>query len=264
MYDILNLGSEWGDTLKILKYKKCSNGQYKVELDNGVVLHLYEEAILKYQLLLLKEIDDDLMIQIDQYNQECDVYYVALKKLKSRFLSVDDLKKFLIRKEYPMNYVEKSIDKLLKQGYLNDRVYARSYIHDQMITTSKGPYRLEKELLDKKIDSSIIQEEILSFSEEEQVERIHKIIERGIKSNHTRGGLILKQKIFQDLKGLGYDVSMISRELSHYSFSVDSLIAEREYQKLYRKYSRKYQGEKLDLKIREKLFQKGLRYPSES
>lgn len=264
MYDILILYSKWGDSLKILKYKKSSNGQYKVELDNGVILHLYEDAILKFQLLLLKEMDEDLMIQIDQYNQECDVYYVALKKLKSRFFSVFDLKSFLIRKEYPMDLIDKAIDKLLEQGYLNDRIYARSYIHDQMITTSKGPYRLEKELLDKKIDSFIIQEEILSFSEEEQVERIHKIIERGIKSNHTRGGLILKQKIFQDLKGLGYDISMISHELSHYSFSVDSLIAEKEYQKLYRKYSRKYQGDELERKIREKLFQKGLRHPSES
>lgn len=258
MYDILNLGSKWGDYLKIIKYKKGSNGQYKVELDSGVVLNLYEEAILKYQLLLLKEIDEDLMIQIDQYNQECDVYYVALKKLKSRFLSVFDLKNFLIRKEYPMDLIDKAIDKLLNQGYLNDRIYARSYIHDQMITTSKGPYRLEKELLEKKIDSTIIQDEILSFSEEEQVARIHKIIEKGIKGNHTRGGVVLKQKIFQDLKTLGYDISMITREVSHYSFSVDNSIVEREYQKLYRKYSRKYQGDELERKIREKLYQKGL------
>ena len=244
--------------MKIIKYKKGSNGLYKVELDNGVVLNLYEEAILKYQLLLLKEIDEDLMIQIDQYNQECDVYYVALKKLKSRFLSVFDLKNFLIRKEYPIDLIEKSIDKLIKQGYLNDRVYARSYIHDQMITTSKGPYRLEKDLLDKKIDSSIIQEELCSFSEEEQLEKIHKIIEKGIKANHTRGGVVLKQKLFQDLKTLGYDISMITQELSHYSFSVDHSILEKEYQKLYRKYSRKYQGDELDRKIREKLYQKGL------
>ena len=40
--------------LKIEKYKKMINGKYKLFLDNGHEVILYEEVILKYELLLHK------------------------------------------------------------------------------------------------------------------------------------------------------------------------------------------------------------------
>ena len=43
-------------------------------------------------------------------------------------------------------------------------------------------------------------------------------------------------------------------------FPSDDDIAKKEYDKLYKKLSRKYSGSELELKIKQKLFQKGLRY----
>lgn len=246
--------------IKILKYKKSSNGKYKVYLDNDKELLLYEDVILKYNLLLTKEIDTKLLIEIDKYNQECDVYYVALNSIKSRFKSIYDLRLTLLKKEYPNDLVDKAIDKLIKQGYLNDRSFTKSFINNKMITTNNGPYKIERELLEKKIDSDIIKEELEVFTDEEQKLRIRKLIDKGIKTNHTRGGIVLKQKIYNDLKLLGYDISLINSVISTYTFEEDSSIAKKEYDKLYRKYSRKYSGEELMRKIKEKMYMKGLKY----
>ena len=127
--------------MKILKYKKMSNGKYKLELDNGNSLLLYEEVILKYNLLITKDIDlnNDC---INNYNLEFDCYYVALKSLNNRFKSVKELKNSLIKKEYPLEMVEKVISKLLKQGYLNDRSFSKIFINNQMITTNNGPEKI--------------------------------------------------------------------------------------------------------------------------
>ena len=38
--------------LRITKYKKGTNGKYKVYLEDGRELSLYEETILKFELLL--------------------------------------------------------------------------------------------------------------------------------------------------------------------------------------------------------------------
>jgi len=65
------------------------------------------------------------------------------------------------------------------------------------------------------------------------------------------------------IKLLGYDSLAISRNIVNYSFSNDKDIAEREYEKLKRRLSRKYSGEELKRKIREKLYQKGLSYEEE-
>ena len=74
--------------MKIIKYKKGTKGKYKVFLDNDNTLVLYEDVILKYNLLLTKELDEKTMIEVDKYNQECDVYYTALSSINNRFKSV--------------------------------------------------------------------------------------------------------------------------------------------------------------------------------
>lgn len=49
----------------------------------------------------------------------------------------------------------------------------------------------------------------------------------------------------------------------NYSFENDEFIAKKEYDKLFKRLSRKYSGSELKNKIREKLFQKGLQYEEE-
>ncbi len=249
--------------MKVIKYKKMANSRYKVYLDENHELLLYEDVILKYNLLIRKDIDEKLIIEMDKYNQECDVYYVALNSIKNRFRSVYELRSILLKKEYPIDLVNSAIDKLIKQGYLNDRSYCKSFINNQMITTNNGPFKMIRQLNEKKVDSSIIDEEISIFDDEEQILRIKKLIDRGIKSNHTKGGVVLKQKIYNDLKNLGYDISLINNTINLYEFGNNSDIAKKEYDKLYRKYSRKYSGDELKYKIREKMYLKGLNYEEE-
>jgi regulatory protein len=249
--------------MKVIKYKKMANSRYKVYLDENHELLLYEDVILKYNLLIRKDIDEKLIIEMDKYNQECDVYYVALNSIKNRFRSVYELRSILLKKEYPIDLVNSAIDKLIKQGYLNDRSYCKSFINNQMITTNNGPFKIIRQLNEKKVDSSIIDEEINIFDDEEQILRIKKLIDKGIKSNHTRGGVVLKQKIYNDLKNLGYDISLINNTINLYEFGNNSDIAKKEYDKLYRKYSRKYSGDELKYKIREKMYLKGLNYEEE-
>ena len=98
--------------MKIERYKKEKGGKYRLLLDNGEVLILYEEVILKYNLLLNKEIIPSDLNEINKYNQEWEVYYVALNNIKMRFKSVYELKEVLRKKEYSSNYIDLAIDKL--------------------------------------------------------------------------------------------------------------------------------------------------------
>ena len=249
--------------MKIIKYKKGTKGLYKVELEDGRVLSLYEDVILKFELLLKKEIFEEEFDSINKYNLECDVYYVALNSIKNRFRSIYELSELLKKKEYPEEYIDTAISKLIKQGYLNDRVFAKSYINNQMLTTNKGPLRIGGDLLDKKIDLNIINEEIEIFSEEEQKLKIEKLISKGLKTNRSRGSFALKQKICNDIKLLGYDSSIVGSVVSKFDFEVNQDIAKKEYDKLYKRLSRKYSGSELKNKIRQGLYQKGLIYKEE-
>ena len=244
--------------MKITKYKKSTNGRYIVSLEDDSKLSLYEETILEFNLLLTKNIDD--IEEITNFNMQYEAYYLALKSINSRFKSEDEVRKMLKNKEYNSEIIEFVIDKLVKQGYLNDQLLAKLYINNQIVTTSRGPLRIKKDLLDKGVSNSIIDEELIEFNEDLQLEKIDKFINKSIKSNHSRGGVILKSKIFNDLKTLGYDSSIINKIINDYDYSDNKDLYKKEYDKLYRKLSKKYEGKELEYKINERLYQKGLYY----
>lgn len=246
--------------MNIIKYKKVSNGKYKVELEDGTSLSLYEDVILKYQLLISRKIDDSIIDDINYDNIKYDVYYVALSSIKSRMKSISDLRESLLKKEYPDNFIDEAIDKLINQGYLNDEIFVKSFINNQMVTTSNGPYKIKRELLNRNIDSNIIDDNLEMFNDEEQLIRIEKIINKKLKANSSRGGYILRTKLFNDLINLGYDSNLINRVLNNISFDNDKILAAKEYEKLKKKYSRKYSGDELERVIKEKLYLKGLIY----
>ena len=246
--------------MNIVKYKKINNSRYKVDLDDGSSLTLYEDVILKYQLLITKKIDFDLIDEINKENMKYDVYYVALGSIKSRMKSIEDLRETLLRKEYPSDLVDEAIDKLISQGYLNDEFFVKSFINNQIVTTSNGPYKIKRELLDKKIDASIIDNCLEIFTDEEQLSRIEKITNKKLKTNNSRGGYALRTKLYNDLINLGYESEIINNVLNNISFDNDKNLAVKEYEKLKRKYSRKYSGDELERIVKEKLYLKGLVY----
>ena len=153
-----------------------------------------------------------------------------------------------------------AVDKLVSQGYLNDRSYAKGFINNKMVTSNMGPNKIRKELLEHKISLDIINEELVVFEEELQLEKINKVVDKLIRSNHTRGGFVLKKKITNDLVMLGYDIDLINKVIIDFDFSNDKDMVKKEYDKLYKRLSRKYSGNELEYKIKEKLYQKGLYY----
>ena len=54
--------------MKIQKIKKLKSGKYKLELEDGTSIQLYDEVILNHNLLFHKEIDSELFSQIDKEN----------------------------------------------------------------------------------------------------------------------------------------------------------------------------------------------------
>ena len=80
MYNIL---IEVGDIMKIVKFSKAKNGMYLLSLEDGNKIKIHEDLILKYELLLSKEIDEDLIEKINLENQTYEIYSVALKYLNN-------------------------------------------------------------------------------------------------------------------------------------------------------------------------------------
>ena len=89
------------------------------------------------------------------------------------------------------------------------------------------------------------------------LDRIKRIIEKKIKSNHTLSNKVLFIKIREYLYNLGYYSELINEELNNYSFASDDAILEKMIIKSLNKYKRKYSGEELINHVKYEMYKKG-------
>lgn len=71
---------------------------------------------------------------------------------------------------------------------------------------------------------------------------------------------MLINKIRIDLLNLGYSNALIENVINNISFCDENEILEKEFQKEYRKLSKKYNGNELNTKIKYNLYKKGFSY----
>lgn len=242
--------------MKIEKYSRQKNDMYLITLEDNSKIKLHEDLILKYQLLLTKEVDSNLLEILHQENMIYEVYNIALKYLNTKMRSRRELMNYLLKKGYEQSMIDTILEMISKQGYLNDQVYTASFIHDKMALSSDGPNKIREELRNLGISDDIIEERITVFTEEIENERIENIINKQIKKNHNKGPIVLKRKIQMYLINLGYSNTLVNQVLNGKKLGNDN-ISKQEYEKLYAKLSKKYSGKELEYKLKQKMYQKG-------
>lgn len=242
----------------IEKYTKLKDGNYKLKLNNNQELKLHEDLILKYNLLLTKKLDDNLINILYEEQKVYDIYNIALKYIKIRIRSVKEIENYLLKKQYDTKLITEAIEILKRQGYLNNENYAKAYIHDKIYLSNSGPIKIMEELRKNGIDEQIINKCIEEFNTELEKERITKLISKQVKNNHNKSSMMLKRKIESNLISLGYHKSLITEVLSK-TATDDNEIYKKEYDKIYKKLSKKYSGRELEYKINQKLYQKGFK-----
>ena len=245
--------------MKIEKFKKRPNGLYTIYLDNFNSYDFYEEIILKYELLLTKNIEEDELNEIIKDNKNYESYYDALKTLKRTIKTKEEIRKLLTEKKYSKENITFAINTLEKQGYLNDKNYAKSYVHNCIITTTKGPKKIILELEKKGIKEEDYKEALEEYTESIEKEKIEKLISKKIKSNHNKSAKILKQKLLQDLTNNGFHQDIIKEVLNSTAIEENDDIAKKEYQKYYNKLSKKYSGKELEYKLKQKMYSLGFK-----
>jgi len=242
--------------MKILKYKKLKTNTYKLVLDNKEELVLYDDTIIKYDLLRKKEIND--IDSIIKYNKEIEAYYIAIKYITRKMRCSKEVREKL--KDYPSRVIDNTIDRLNNEGYLNDKLYlemsVREYSNYSIYGENKIIYKLSRLGFNKKD----IEEELNNINREVFLNKINKLVDRKINSNTKYSKKKLREKILIDLVNQGYRKSDVIDTINNKNIEVSNNILEKEYSKYYRLLSKKYDGYELNNKLIQKLVSKGFNY----
>ena len=239
--------------MKIEKIVRKPNNKYILELDNGDKIKTYDEVILKYGVLFHKEIDSDTLEQLVSENNYYDVYNKVLKYINNKMRSIKEVETYLDKLEY--HNKKELIDKLKAQKLLDDSLFVKAFVNDKILLTLDGPYKIKRSLEDNEIDSELINDTLSIFDSNLIKERLDKIISKKIKTN-KKSLYVFKQKMLVYLLNLGYSKEDIDDVLSNYQINEEELI-KKDYEILRKKLAKKYEGDKLDYQIKNKLYQKG-------
>ena len=241
--------------MKIEKIIKKKSNIYEIILSDKTSLSFYDETIFRFNLLITKKINKDDLEKINHFNLQVEAYYKALSYIKKKLRTRMELYKKLEELKYDENIIKNVLEKLEKQKYLNDELYIKSYINDQINLTLKGPIKIKREL--NNLGFSNIDPYFENIDKEVWKNKVKKIIDKNIKSNkkYSKNNLIMKIK--NNLIQNGYNIDDYSYWITDLKIEDDEEIVKKLIDRAKIKYSKKYSGKELEYKIKQYMYSKG-------
>ena len=204
--------------MRIEKYELTKKNIYNVYLSNGEVLELNGKVITDNELLIKKDIDNELYNKLKRDNTICILVDTSIKYIDRRLRSINELRDYLKNKEEDTIIIEEVIDKLIDYKYLDDDRFTKAFIKDKLNFTNWGDYKIKNELKRLGVNEEIIYNNTTSIDDNVYYERISKIIDKDISTNKKYGGIKLKNKIYNHLLTLGYSKEKVISIKNNYNF----------------------------------------------
>lgn len=243
--------------MKIEKITKLTGSRCSLIIDSKKHI-IYDDVLLMFNIYKPGEITKKVYDDIVKQNAFYEGYEKAIKFINFKMRTVREVRKKLYDLELEKKDIEGIIGKLISQGYLDDKKYLKSYINDQIALTLNGPKKIISELRKKGLKEEDINLALKEISLEVWQDKAEKILNKKLKSARNISEIKFKQKMRYDFLALGY-------EDIHYNFALeeisldDSSAYEKDKEKIERKLAKKYDGEKLEYMVRQKLYALGYR-----
>ncbi|CAK8533406.1 unnamed protein product [Lathyrus sativus] len=129
----------------------CETSQNSDEVLTDLLFHDIEEG--SEQMEEIEDSREQDFIRLDKSIN--DVEQSAVKLLASRALTTVELRKKLHSKRFSPNAVEAVINKLLRQGFINDKLYAESFSQSRWSSSTWGPRQIKQALFNKGVCDTI-------------------------------------------------------------------------------------------------------------
>ena len=139
---------------------------------------------------------------------------------------------------------------------MDDLVYAKAFVNDRIKFSNNGPYKIKRELEEKRVSSSIIDDVLDIFDNSLEIEKLNRLVPKYVKTIRNKSYSMMKNKVCDYFVNLGYSKSLVIDILSDIEYD-DSGAREKEYNRLYNKLSKKYSGVELEYKIKQNLYKNG-------
>ena len=130
------------DSLKPSEHKK---GRFLLKLEDGTVLRVTEEEVLRFRLRTGQELDEETRTALEQSAKRSGTKVRAANMIASRPLSKRELSRRLVQKGSDADDADAAVEWLESLGAVNDAAYAASLVRHYS-SRGYGAARIREEL----------------------------------------------------------------------------------------------------------------------
>jgi len=195
-------------------HKQKKDGRYNIYIDGEFAFGLYKETIYNYGLRKNDELTEEKIKEITHYDEITFGTKVAYNYLTYSPRSTKEIRTKLRAKKLKDENIEEIIQHFTEYKFLDDELYAKSYIENQKIKKPSGKISIRQKLSQKGIDKEIIEKVIAeNYDNETELTNGINLLEKYLARHKSVPKEKIKQKSFSYLLSRGFEYSLISEIL---------------------------------------------------
>lgn len=188
-------------------------GRYNIFVDGQYSFSLDELQLVQAGLHSGLAIDEEQLAKFRNESEFGKNYIRAIDLISRRLRSEKEIRDYARRKSWTADNTERVIERLKARGYLNDKVFAESFVRARQNAGKYSRRRIELDLRRKGIADSIVKEVL--HDEVSDTDALRKLIAKRVKRYDDPA----KLKAYLLRAGFNYDD--INREIDAYHNSSD-------------------------------------------
>ncbi len=189
-------------------------GRYNIFVDGQYSFSLDELQLVQAGLHSGLDIDEEQLAKFRNESEFGKNYIRAIDLISRRLRSEKEIRDYARRKSWAADNTERVIERLKARGYLNDKVFAESFVRARQNAGKYSRRRIELDLRRKGIADSIVKEVL--HDEVSDTDALRKLIAKRVKRYDDP----TKLKAYLLRAGFNYDD--INREIDAYHNSSDN------------------------------------------
>jgi regulatory protein len=188
-----------------LTFQKRDSSRCNIHVDGKYAFALRSLDVSALDLHVGVELSPERLAELEAMAQESAFHSMALRFIGVRMRSRDEVRQYLLRKGAEGHDVAVELEGLEHSGWLNDLDFAQKWVADRVALRPRSKLQLERELMAKGIDKSIIAEALSEVGKDEQAQSARTIIQR-----KRRTYQIDDPKLLAYLLRQGFDYGIVS------------------------------------------------------
>lgn len=249
---------------RITTQKKRKN-RFNIFLEDGqdekYGFSVDESVLIEYKLHKNLELDDSMIETLIQKDDVHKSYTLTINFLSYRMRTKKEIHDYLVKKEVDEEHSKQIIDRLIKEGLLDDAMFADSFVRTRIQGSIKGPRLVKKELIEKGVAAQIATEAIEQYTFAIQLEKTNKWIDKKMNNQGKDSFKKQLQQLQVTLIQKGFDQDVIKEAVSELEDEKDEdaewTAIVKHGDKLLRKHKQKLTGYELRNKVKQGLYSKG-------